>query len=47
MIESGLHHFFKHHPEVHAALPELTRAVAEGRATPGAAAHTLLNYLKV
>ena len=47
MIESGLHHFFKHQPEVHAALPELTRAVAEGRATPGAAAHTLLNYLKV
>ena len=46
MIESGLHHYFRHHPAVHATLPELTRAVAEGRATPGAAAHTLLDYLK-
>ena len=47
MIESGLHQLFKHHPEVHAALPGLSRAVAEGRTTPGAAAHLLLNYLKV
>ena len=46
MIESGLHHHFKHHPGVHAALPDLTRAVAEGRATPGAAANQLLNFLK-
>ncbi len=47
MIESGLHQLFKHHPAVHAALPGLSRAVAEGRTTPGAAAHMLLNYLKV
>ena len=46
MIESGLHHHFKHHPGVHAALPDLTRVVAEGRATPGAAANQLLNFLK-
>ena len=47
MIESGLHHFFKHHADVHAALPMLTRDVAEGRATPGFAAHKLLAFLKV
>ena len=47
MIESGLHQLFKHHPAVHAALPGLSCAVAEGRTTPGAAAHLLLNYLKV
>ena len=47
MIESGLHHFFKHHADVHAALPELTRDVAEGRTTPGFAAHKLLAFLKV
>ena len=46
MIESGLHHFFKHHAEVHAALPVLTRDVAEGRTTPGFAAHKLLAFLK-
>ena len=46
LIESGLHYLFRSHPAVHAALPELTRQVAEGSATPGTAAKRLLAYLK-
>ena len=46
LIESGLHYHFRSHPAVHAALPELTRQVAEGSATPGTAAKRLLAYLK-
>ncbi len=47
MIESGLHYLFRSHPAVHAALPELSRNVAEGLSTPGAAAQKLLGYLKI
>ena len=47
MIESGLHYLFRSHPAVHAALPALSLDVAEGRATPGAAAKQLLAYLQV
>jgi len=48
LIESGLHYLFRSHPAIHAALPELTRDVAEGATTPGAAAKKrLLAYLKV
>lgn len=46
MIESGLHYLFRSHPAVHAALPALSKSVAEGRSTPGAAAQKLLAYLK-
>ena len=46
MIESGLHFLFRNHPAVHAALPALSKSVAEGLATPGAAAQKLLGYLK-
>ena len=45
-IESGLHHFFRSHPDVHAALPQLTRSVSDGRTSPGAAALQLLAYLQ-
>lgn len=47
MIESGLHYLFRSHPAVHAGLPDLSKQVAEGLTTPGAAAKTLLAYLKV
>jgi LAO/AO transport system kinase len=47
MIESGLHYLFRSHPAVHAALPVLSRSVAEGLSTPGAAAQKLLGYLKI
>ncbi len=46
MIESGLHYLFRSNPAVHAALPALSKSVAEGRSTPGAAAQKLLTYLK-
>jgi len=46
MIESGLHHLFKSHPLVHAALPQLTNQVATGLTTPGTAAQRLLAYLE-
>ncbi len=46
LIESGLHHLFRSNPEVHAALPALSKQVAEGSATPGAAAQKLLAFLK-
>ena len=46
LIDSGLRHYFREHPAVHAALPLLSRDVAEGRTTPGSAAHRLLHSLK-
>ena len=46
MIESGLHHMFRTHPAVSGALPGLSKDVASGKVTPGAAAHALLDYLK-
>ncbi len=45
LIESGLHHLFKNHPAVHAALPKLSSQVAGGITTPGSAAQQLLGYL--
>ena len=46
LIDSGLRHYFREHPAVHAALPGLSKDVAEGRTTPGAAAYRLLHSLK-
>lgn len=46
MIDSGLRHYFREFPDVHAALPSMSKDVAEGRMTPGAAAHKLLGFLK-
>jgi len=45
LIESGLHQMFKHHPQVHKALPKLSGQVAKGVTTPNAAAQQLLAYL--
>jgi len=45
MIESGLHYRFRNNPSVHSALPEISRKVAAGEMTPGAAAHMLLDFL--
>jgi LAO/AO transport system kinase len=47
LIDSGLRHYFREHPAVHAALPGLLQDVAEGRTTPGSAANRLLHSLKV
>lgn len=38
LIDSGLRHYFREHPAVHAALPGLLNDVAAGRTTPGFAA---------
>ena len=46
LIDSGLRHYFREHPAVHAALPGLLLDVAEGRITPGSAAYRLLYSLK-
>jgi len=46
LIDSGLRRYFRAHPAVRSALPELVRDVAEGHTTPGAAASRLLAYLK-
>jgi LAO/AO transport system kinase len=46
LIDSGLRRYFRSHPAVRSALPELSRDVAEGRTTPGAAASRLLAFLK-
>ncbi len=46
LIESGLHQFFRSHPQVHAALPKLSNQVAGGTTTPNAAAQRLLAYLE-
>ena len=45
LIESGLHQMFKHHPQVHTALPKLSSQVADGITTPNTAAQQLLAYL--
>jgi LAO/AO transport system kinase len=42
LIESGLHERFRAHPAVRAQLGRLTEDVAHGRATPSAAAASLL-----
>ena len=42
LIESGLHERFRAHPAVRAELARLTEDVAHGRATPSAAASSLL-----
>ncbi len=47
LIDSGLRHYFREHPAVHAALPGLLHDVAEGRTTPGSAAYQLLHSLQV
>jgi LAO/AO transport system kinase len=46
LIDSGLRRYFRGHPSVRSALPELSRDVAEGRTTPGGAASRLLAHLK-
>ncbi len=46
LIDSGLRRYFRAHPSVRAALPELLGDVAEGRTTPGAAASRLLANMK-
>ncbi|SBT07183.1 putative GTPase CC_2483 [Candidatus Accumulibacter aalborgensis] len=46
LIDSGLRQYFRSHPAVRSALPELSGDVAEGRTTPGAAASRLLAFLK-
>ncbi|RTL49817.1 MAG: methylmalonyl Co-A mutase-associated GTPase MeaB [Rhodocyclaceae bacterium] len=45
LIESGLHQHFRRHPRVQENLPALIRSVEEGRTTPAAAAHALLDCL--
>jgi LAO/AO transport system kinase len=46
LIHAGLQQYFQQHPLVQANLAELSQAVAEGRTTPGAAAHRLLASLQ-
>lgn len=47
LIDSGLRHYFREHPDVHAALPALLHNVAEvAGKTPGFAASRLLECLK-
>jgi LAO/AO transport system kinase len=46
LIDSGLRQHFRHHPGVRANLPALTQSVEQGRTTPAAAAHALLEFLK-
>jgi LAO/AO transport system kinase len=45
LIDASLRRRFREHPAVHAALPDLARAVEAGATTPTAAAHRLLNML--
>jgi LAO/AO transport system kinase len=45
LIDSGLHGRFRQHPQVRRDLDEVSRAVADGRMTPAAAAGRLLGYL--
>jgi LAO/AO transport system kinase len=45
LIDAGLRHRFREHPAVKTTLPEITRAVAAGDATPTAAAQRLLNLM--
>jgi len=46
LIESGLHQYFRQHPQVRENLPAFLRSVEEGHTTPATAAYTLLDYLK-
>jgi LAO/AO transport system kinase len=46
LIDAGLRQHFRHHPGVRANLPELAQSVQQGRTTPAAAAHALLDFLK-
>jgi LAO/AO transport system kinase len=46
LIDSGLRSRFRHHPRVRNQLEPVSRAVAEGRLTPAAAAARLLNDLE-
>lgn len=46
LIDSGLRQYFRQHPAVRAELAELSRAVADCRITPGAAAYRLLGRIK-
>ena len=45
LIDSGLRQRFREHPAVHAALPEITRAVEQGDTAATLAAHRLLNLV--
>jgi LAO/AO transport system kinase len=45
LIDGGLRGRFRHHPQVRHDLDGVSRAVADGRMTPAAAAHRLLGYL--
>ena len=47
LIDSGLRQYFRQHPAVRAELAGLSQAVAEGRVTPGAAAYSLLNHIRI
>jgi LAO/AO transport system kinase len=46
LIDAGLRQYFRHHPGVRANLPDLAQSVQQGRTTPAAAAHALLDFLK-
>ncbi|MES3021625.1 MAG: methylmalonyl Co-A mutase-associated GTPase MeaB [Pseudomonadota bacterium] len=46
MVDAGVRQHFRRHPAVADQLGPLARAVAEGRITPGAAAHRLLDSIK-
>ena len=46
LIDSGLRHYFRHHPQVQASLHALTQSVEQGTTTPAAAAYALLDHLK-
>jgi LAO/AO transport system kinase len=46
MIDSGLRQHFRQHATAGNELAQLTQAVAEGKMTPGAAAHRLLDTIK-
>ena len=46
LIDAGLRQHFRHHPGVRANLPDLAQSVQQGRTTPAAAAHALLDFLK-
>jgi LAO/AO transport system kinase len=45
LIDGGLRGRFRQHPQVRHDLDDVSRAVADGRMTPAAAAHRLLGYL--
>jgi GTPase len=45
LLDGGLRGRFRQHPQVQYDLDDVSRAVADGRLTPAAAAHRLLGYL--